>query len=93
MPRLADWCAVDILAEDGTVRRVTVEHVDPEKVESAKELFERYPIDPQAPWGPYRALNTGEPELYPEISDEMLTAVAADDEHFRLMRGLGWPQC
>ncbi|HUF65768.1 MAG TPA: PAS domain-containing protein [Gemmatimonadaceae bacterium] len=89
VPRHADWCAIDILASDGSLRRVTVEHADPDKVQGAKALFERYPVDPQAPWGPYRALSTGEAELFPEITDEMLTAAAADDEHFRLMRALG----
>lgn len=89
VPRLADWCGVDILAGDGSIRRLVVEHADARKVQAAMELFERYPIDPGAPWGPYGALSTGEAELYPEITDEMLAATAADDEHLRLLRGLG----
>lgn len=89
VPHLADWCGVDVIGEDGSLRRVAVEHVDPDKGQAAKELFERYPIDPQSPWGPYTALSTGEAELHPEITDEMLAAAARDDEHLRLMRGLG----
>ena len=38
VPRLADWCAVDVL--DGSeLRRVAVVHADPAKVEFAKQLW------------------------------------------------------
>src|SRR5918999_2111579 len=33
VPRVADWCAVDLLEEDGIARPVVVAHVDPDKVE------------------------------------------------------------
>src|SRR6266702_165555 len=36
VPRLADWCSIDIL-EEGELRAVTVAHVDPAMVEQAKE--------------------------------------------------------
>jgi PAS domain-containing protein len=29
VPTLADWCAVDVLEEDGSVERLAVEHPDP----------------------------------------------------------------
>jgi DNA-binding NtrC family response regulator len=48
VPRLADWCAVDILEEDGSTHRLAVEHQDPEKVAWAQELHHRYPPDPEA---------------------------------------------
>lgn len=32
VPNLADWCAVDLLADDGAVRRLVVEHRDPERL-------------------------------------------------------------
>src|SRR3712207_7084504 len=41
VPHLADWCAVDVLGEDGAIRRLAVAHVDPEKVAWAHELHER----------------------------------------------------
>ena len=86
VPRLADWCAIDIVAEDGTVRRLVVEHVNPDKVRAAMDLFERYPADVTAAGGPRRVLITGQAELYPEITPQMLAAVAADDEHLELMK-------
>src|SRR5215210_3074845 len=30
VPTLADWCAIDVMEEDGTVERLAVEHSDPE---------------------------------------------------------------
>src|ERR1043166_5217437 len=38
VPRLADWCGVDILDEQGALQQVAVAHVDPEKVHWAREL-------------------------------------------------------
>ena len=89
VPVLADWCAVDLVAEDGRVRRVAVAHVDPEKVALARAIQERYPFDRDAPRGPALVLRTGESELYPDIDDALLVAVARDEEHLRLLRTVG----
>ena len=90
VPWVADWCGVDILGEDGRVRRLAVAHVDPAKVEWARELSERYPYDPEAPRGLSAVLRTGRSELYEEIPDELLVAAAKDEEHLRIMRELGF---
>ncbi|CAN5546351.1 hypothetical protein BH09GEM1_BH09GEM1_09350 [soil metagenome] len=89
VPELADWCAVDIVDEDGVLGRLVVAHVDPAKVSFAREFNERYPADPAAPTGSYEVLRTSLPELYPEVSDEMLVAGARSDEHLRISRELG----
>ena len=90
VPRLADWCAVDIVEEDGSLERLAVEHEDPQKVQLAHELQERYPPDPEAPQGLLRVLRSGQSEFYPDITDEMMVAAARDAEHLRLMRELGF---
>jgi PAS domain S-box-containing protein len=89
VPSLADWCAVDLIGDDGAVRRLAVEHVDPAKVALAKAIAERYPADPKSPRGVYRVLETGEPDLYPQIDDALLVAVARDEEHLALLRSVG----
>lgn len=89
VPQLADWCAVDILDEGGKLRQLAVAHVDPEKVKWARELNRRYPPDPDAVNGAYHVARTGEPEIYPDIPDEMLVAGAVDEEHLRISRELG----
>jgi PAS domain S-box-containing protein len=88
VPDLADWCAVDLLGEGGAVGRLAVAHVDPSKIEWAHELQRRYPPDPAAPRGLHNVLRTGQSELYPEITDEMLAAAAKDEEHLRVLRDL-----
>src|SRR5215204_5084213 len=90
VPRLADWCAVDIVEEDGTLERLAVEHEDLQKVQLAHELQERYPPDPETPQGLLRVLRSGQSEFYPDIADEMMVAAARDAEHLRLMRELGF---
>jgi PAS domain S-box-containing protein len=90
VPALADWCAVDILEEDGSVERLAVEHEDPEKVALALKLQERYPPDSEASGGVPNVLRTGRPEFYPEVTDEMLEAVAHDQEHLGLLRRIGF---
>src|SRR5213076_2370750 len=39
VPTLADWCVVDILAEDASIQRLAVAHRDPARVEQAKALM------------------------------------------------------
>jgi PAS domain S-box-containing protein len=89
VPRLADWCAVDILDEDGMLRRLAVAHVDPAKVALAHELQRRYPPDRSSRYGIYQVMRTGEPQMLPEITNEMLEAAAHDTEHLELVRELG----
>ena len=88
VPRIADWCGVDLVTEAGTLRRVAVAHVDPEKVQLAHELERRYPTDPRATTGVWQVLRTGKAELYAEIPDALLEQSAVDDEHLRLIRAL-----
>ncbi len=89
VPRLADWCAVDILEPGAAAsQQIAVAHVDPAKVVFARELGLKYPPDPAAPTGVPNVLRTGRPELYPEIPTEMLERGAVDAEHLRIIREL-----
>jgi PAS domain S-box-containing protein len=90
VPDMADWCAVDLLETDGSLKRLAVAHVDPAKVEWAHELEKRYPHDMNAQRGIPNVLRTSRSEIYPEITDEMLVAGARDEEHLRLMRDVGF---
>ncbi|HEY6088532.1 MAG TPA: CHASE3 domain-containing protein [Gemmatimonadaceae bacterium] len=85
---LADWCGVDLVQSDGKVHQVIVAHIDEEKIKWAKELNKRYPPDYTAETGVGSVIRTGKPEVYAEISDEMLVASARDKEHLAIMRAL-----
>jgi PAS domain S-box-containing protein len=89
VPRLADWFAVDMLEEDGSLRSLVVAHADPEKTAWARRFREDYPPDPESAEGLSEALRTGLPQLYPDIPPEALEAAARDEEHLRILRELG----
>ncbi len=90
VPEIADWCAVDMRAEDGGIEQLAVAHVDPDKVEWARELNKTNPPDPNAPTGVPNVLRTGQSEFYPVITDEMLVATAKNDEELALIRRIGF---
>jgi GAF domain-containing protein len=87
VPRFADWATCD-LVDDGVLRRLAVAHVDPEKVRFAQELAERFPPDPDAPTGAYAVMRTGQSELVPEVTEEMLDMLEIEDEVKQIVREL-----
>jgi PAS domain S-box-containing protein len=89
LPEFADWCAVDVVQENGTIRRVAVAHNDPSKTQWAIELQRRYPPNPDAPRGVPHVIRTGTAELFPDIPDAMLAAAARDVEHLEMLRQVG----
>ena len=89
VPKLADWCAVEVVDADGTSRSYTVEHVDPAKVALAYQLRRDYPPDPEGATGTAAVVRTGEPLLVSEVPDGMLVAGARDERHLEMMRSLG----
>ena len=89
VPRITDWCGIDVVQPDGSVQRLVTAHVDPAKIELAQRLQERYPPDHSAPTGLGNVLRTGVAEFYPFISDETLVGAARDEEHLAILRELG----
>jgi GAF domain-containing protein len=88
VPRVADWCTIQVLDGD-ELKTLAIAHSDPDKVAWAERMQERYPPDPQAATGAPEVIRTGVSELYPEIPDELLVAGAVDDEHLRIIREVG----
>ena len=89
VPRIADWCGIDMLAPDGRISQLAVAHVNPDKVKWGHELRRLYPPDPNAARGLANVLRTGKPEIYSEVSDEMLAAGARDARHLEMIRAIG----
>ena len=67
VPDFADWCAVDVVEDDGTLRRLS-------------------PSRPADLYGPRPVLESGQPELLTDITDEMLVESARDQTHLQLLR-------
>jgi PAS domain S-box-containing protein len=90
VPQVADWCAVEIVQHDGTLREVALAHADPAKLAQAQELRRKYPPDPSIDRGSFRILRTGKSDLRGEITPAMLARIATTEEHLDLMQGLGF---
>jgi two-component system, chemotaxis family, CheB/CheR fusion protein len=89
VPRLADWCVVDLIEPDGTLRQAAAAHVDPEKERLAQTLGRRFPPEAQPERGVAWVIRTGKPLLYPEVEDVRWLAEALGAEHPDFLRELG----
>ncbi|MCW2964499.1 MAG: Sensor protein [Actinomycetia bacterium] len=89
VPRVADWCAVHLLEEDGTIATLALEHANPAKLVFAQELQERYPPDPANDRGAAAVIRSGEAQLLPEIPADAFANAARDELHQELLRELG----
>ena len=89
VPRVADWCAVDVVDENGRLRNVAVAHVDPDRLALAREFQRRYPPDAGPVTGSARVTRSGQPELYEIVTEEMLRAGARDEDELMFASGLG----
>jgi PAS domain S-box-containing protein len=90
VPALADWCFVEVKEENGPIRLLACSHRDPDKVRLAFGTLQRYPIDPDAPFGTAVVMRTGRPDLVPAITREMLDAVAQGEEHRAVLHSVGF---
>ena len=90
VPKVADWCVIDIGDSPGNLQRLVVAHSDPAKKAMLDDLVRRYPQHADTAVGPRHVVSTGEPELVADISDAMLASMAEDEAHLTLMRGLGY---
>jgi serine phosphatase RsbU (regulator of sigma subunit) len=88
VPRLADWCGVDLLGPHGQIMDVAVAHVDPERVRLAREFRRRYPVSTEDENGVGAVFRVGATALSQDITDAMLVATAQDDEHLAILRAL-----
>ena len=88
VPRLADWCLVDIVEPERTIRRVAVAAADPRKAELLEELQRRFPPRWSSAEPPINVLATGQPQLIVEFDRAMLPAIASEASHLTLLETL-----
>jgi len=88
VPELADGCIL-FMAEpgQGLVPRA-VAHASPEKERLLWELIERYPPQPDEPYGASWVVRTGRSERIEKVGGDALERAARSDEHLRLIRRL-----
>jgi signal transduction histidine kinase len=89
VPYLADFCAFDVVAENGTLTRVAIAHVLPDKAQLAEDLRAQYE-SPETATSPQSVMRTRTDSFIPEITDDMIVASAhGDEERLAKTRSLG----
>jgi len=83
---LADWCLIETLQPDGLLAPAAVAHRDPDRLDWLRRLLVEVPSIPTRPMGPASVIRTGRPELYAEITDELLATAALDQRTLDALR-------
>ena len=68
VPTLSDWCAVDLVGDDGNIERLAVTHRNPDDIDTGRAIHCRFPPSLDDPSAVASVIRTGEPQLYPEVT-------------------------
>jgi len=85
---MGDFCLIDVVEEDRSIRRLSVVHADPGKQALARAI-EPFPPDRNPAHPMWKVLETKQPLLVPEVDAEFMRAIAQNEEHLRLIEALG----
>jgi|GEM_PF-5020283 len=88
-PTLADFCIVDVLEADGSLRRVAASHADAGRQALLDQIAAEYPPAPGSPQPAMRVLLSGQPELLEVVDARVIAQHARDGRHAQLMQELG----
>lgn len=90
VPKLADYCMIDMVEENGELRQVAVAHRDARWEPRLRALRETCPVDLALPHGVGNVFRTGQPEMRAEADDDLLRSLSCNAEHFELVKQLGF---
>nr|MDZ8039380.1 PAS domain S-box protein [Nostoc sp. CreGUA01] len=87
VPEIADWCVIDMICDNQSIRRVATVHADPAKQELVEQLQD-YPPDLTQTQGVAGAIAKGKSEITHFISPEQIQAAALNDNHWKILQQL-----
>src|SRR5439155_2618166 len=87
---LTDLCLIDVIGENGSIRRMVAVHADAEKQPLADLLRTRYSPDPTGTHPAIQVMLTGQPNFSAEMPEDFLRRTTRDEEHYRVVRELGF---
>ena len=88
VPKLADWCTVHVVRDDGNLVPLVAAHADPDR-QATVELLRLFPAPEDAPGTVAHAARSGAPFLAERIDDRALRKMARDEDHLTVLRGVG----
>jgi signal transduction histidine kinase len=89
VPELADVCMIDVLEEDGSIRRVATACKDTADGARVEDQLRRFPPDPQGNHPAVHVLRTGETALANVVPQQLLAETTRGEEHLALLQQLG----
>jgi PAS domain S-box-containing protein len=89
VPALADWCVIDLIAEDRTIRYRATAHADPAKGDFLRRLGESYTPDQRTLEPILNVLQTRRPVLAPTVTAAQVETFARDAEQSAALQTLG----
>ncbi|MEH1938865.1 MAG: PAS domain S-box protein [Nostoc sp.] len=87
VPEIADWCLIDIICDNQSVRRVAAAHANPEKQQLVEQL-QNYPPDLTQREGIAEVIRTGKSQITDFISNELIEAVSRNPSHLKILQEL-----
>ena len=85
----ADWCAVDLVNDDGSIRHLTVSHSNPVLRELALQFQQAAFNEPESAPGAPQALRLRKSVLLTEVAETRLTGVHPEAKITQLIGALG----
>ncbi len=89
VPRVAEWCTLDLVGEDGQLSRAAAAHAEPAKDAVLRAMGERYPPAAADPSPIAETLRSGRSLLRWEIGPGDLAALTHDPDHLQMVKALG----
>jgi signal transduction histidine kinase len=90
MPELGAWCILDLIRSEEAIERIAVFHPDPALQPLTSELQRAYPPRRGDVFGAPRILETQQPELIYEVTEEFLEAAGFDAKEKGILETLGF---
>ena len=89
VPQLADWCAIDLLDEEGQIARAALAHADPQGETLLREMSTRYPPTAAEPSPIMAMIRSKRSLLHSPITSADLAALTHDADHYNLATAIG----
>lgn len=86
VPRVAEWCVVDVLEEDSHEHRLAVSF---QREDESVEVLRQKRPDEEAPEPVREVIRSGEPRLVESVDEEHLRSIATSEEHLQRLRRFG----